>query len=316
MSSSWRRSGGASSGRSRSPSSSNTACRTTGCRAPQALLRRGCRPGSAGRGSRPPPATVARSRPRDRRGRARRARRAPPRPARTRPRRRRGWRWPSGARRRSARPEGSCSGVTDDPLLVGAVRVTTGNMIAAAAAADPSGTLGGSALASWTPFWGLLGVFLAVNVGLFALRPPVRAPVAAAPAAVADPERHPAADRHPRLGRRVDRHGALRAPRRRPGLLLRRGLAHRPRPRQEPPHRPAQRDPRRPRDDPRRRRCSARSSPPSRASRVAASARSGCRRRCSRCGRSASARCRASPSTTCGTPSTASTSPCGAPPTC
>jgi hypothetical protein len=40
-------------------------------------------------------------------------------------------------------------------------------MIAAAAAADPSGTLGGSALASWTPFWGLLGVFLAANVGLF-----------------------------------------------------------------------------------------------------------------------------------------------------
>ena len=41
-------------------------------------------------------------------------------------------------------------------------------MFAFAAAADPSGTLGGSALASWTPFWGLVIVFLAINAGAFA----------------------------------------------------------------------------------------------------------------------------------------------------
>jgi hypothetical protein len=44
-------------------------------------------------------------------------------------------------------------------------RVTLGTMIAG----EPVGTLGGSALASWTPFWGLIGVFLAINVVLFAV---------------------------------------------------------------------------------------------------------------------------------------------------
>jgi len=37
---------------------------------------------------------------------------------------------------------------------------------------EPVGTLGGSALASWTPFWGLAVAFAAINVGLFALGPP------------------------------------------------------------------------------------------------------------------------------------------------
>ena len=41
-------------------------------------------------------------------------------------------------------------------------------MFAAAAGTDPSGTLGGSALASWTPFWGLMVVFVAINVAAFA----------------------------------------------------------------------------------------------------------------------------------------------------
>src|SRR5919112_5955983 len=38
------------------------------------------------------------------------------------------------------------------------------------------GTLGGSALASWSPFWTLVGVFLAINVGLFALGRPSERP--------------------------------------------------------------------------------------------------------------------------------------------
>lgn len=37
---------------------------------------------------------------------------------------------------------------------------------------DPSGTLGGSSLASWTPFWGLLIVYAALVVGCFALGRP------------------------------------------------------------------------------------------------------------------------------------------------
>lgn len=45
-------------------------------------------------------------------------------------------------------------------------------MFAAAALAEPSGTLGGSALASWTPFWGLIVAFLAINVAMFALGRP------------------------------------------------------------------------------------------------------------------------------------------------
>ena len=48
-------------------------------------------------------------------------------------------------------------------------------MLATLAQSEPSGTLGGSALASWTPFWGLIGVFTAIVVGLFALgRPSAR----------------------------------------------------------------------------------------------------------------------------------------------
>ncbi|HJR25245.1 MAG TPA: hypothetical protein VJ804_07205, partial [Acidimicrobiales bacterium] len=45
-------------------------------------------------------------------------------------------------------------------------------MLAALTQTEPSGTLGGSALASWTGFWGLLGVFLAINVGLFVIGRP------------------------------------------------------------------------------------------------------------------------------------------------
>src|SRR3546814_17643046 len=40
------------------------------------------------------------------------------------------------------------------------------------AQAEPTGTLGGSALASWTPFWGLIGVFAAITVALFVVGQP------------------------------------------------------------------------------------------------------------------------------------------------
>jgi hypothetical protein len=40
-------------------------------------------------------------------------------------------------------------------------------MFAATAQAEPSGTLGGSALADWTPFWALVLVFLAIVTALF-----------------------------------------------------------------------------------------------------------------------------------------------------
>lgn len=45
-------------------------------------------------------------------------------------------------------------------------------MLARIAQNDPTGTLGGSALASWTPFWTLVAVFLAINVVLFAVGRP------------------------------------------------------------------------------------------------------------------------------------------------
>ena len=41
---------------------------------------------------------------------------------------------------------------------------------------DPVGTLGGSALASWAPFWTLLGVFAAINVGLVVAGRPAERP--------------------------------------------------------------------------------------------------------------------------------------------
>src|SRR3546814_15519652 len=44
------------------------------------------------------------------------------------------------------------------------------------AQAEPTGTLGGSALASWTPFWGLIGVFAAITVALFVVGPPSPTP--------------------------------------------------------------------------------------------------------------------------------------------
>ena len=40
----------------------------------------------------------------------------------------------------------------------------------------PSGTLGGSALASWTPFWVLVGTFAAIVAGLFAVGRPAERP--------------------------------------------------------------------------------------------------------------------------------------------
>jgi len=40
-------------------------------------------------------------------------------------------------------------------------------MLATVAQSEPVGTLGGSALATWTPFWVLIGVFAAIAVGLF-----------------------------------------------------------------------------------------------------------------------------------------------------
>ena len=49
-------------------------------------------------------------------------------------------------------------------------------MIRMISQAEPVGTLGGSALASWTPFWGLVGVFAAINVGLFVIGPPAARP--------------------------------------------------------------------------------------------------------------------------------------------
>ena len=49
-------------------------------------------------------------------------------------------------------------------------------MLRSVVQAEPTGTLGGSALASWTPFWGLVVVFAAINVGLFVLGPPARSP--------------------------------------------------------------------------------------------------------------------------------------------
>jgi hypothetical protein len=48
-------------------------------------------------------------------------------------------------------------------------------MLATAAQSDP-GTLGGSALASWTPFWGLVVVFLIAVAGLFAYGRPSERP--------------------------------------------------------------------------------------------------------------------------------------------
>src|SRR3546814_12256237 len=44
------------------------------------------------------------------------------------------------------------------------------------AQAEPTGTLGGSALASWTPFWGLIGVFAAITVALFVVGQPSPTP--------------------------------------------------------------------------------------------------------------------------------------------
>jgi hypothetical protein len=49
-------------------------------------------------------------------------------------------------------------------------------MLAALTQSEPSGTLGGSALASWTPFWGLVGVFAAINVALFVVGRPSERP--------------------------------------------------------------------------------------------------------------------------------------------
>ncbi len=49
-------------------------------------------------------------------------------------------------------------------------------MLAHAAQADPVGTLGGSALASWSPLWTLLGVFAAINVVLYVLGRPAERP--------------------------------------------------------------------------------------------------------------------------------------------
>src|ERR1044071_2910731 len=45
-------------------------------------------------------------------------------------------------------------------------------MLTAFRPADPSGTLGGSALASWTPFWILIGIFAAIVVGAYLLGRP------------------------------------------------------------------------------------------------------------------------------------------------
>ena len=49
-------------------------------------------------------------------------------------------------------------------------------MFVSAALAEPSGTLGGSALASWTPFWGLVIAFLVINVVMFAVGSPSERP--------------------------------------------------------------------------------------------------------------------------------------------
>lgn len=49
-------------------------------------------------------------------------------------------------------------------------------MLSTLVQSDAEGTLGGSALASWSPFWGLLGVFAAINVGLFAFGRPSERP--------------------------------------------------------------------------------------------------------------------------------------------
>lgn len=49
-------------------------------------------------------------------------------------------------------------------------------MIGHIAQTEPTGTLGGSALASWTPFWTLVGVFLAIVVGLFVVGRPAERP--------------------------------------------------------------------------------------------------------------------------------------------
>ncbi len=49
-------------------------------------------------------------------------------------------------------------------------------MLSALTQTEPSGTLGGSALASWTPFWALVGVFTAIVVGLFVLGRPSERP--------------------------------------------------------------------------------------------------------------------------------------------
>lgn len=45
-------------------------------------------------------------------------------------------------------------------------------MLAALARSEPTGTLGGSSLASWTGFWALVGVFAAIVAGLFVLGRP------------------------------------------------------------------------------------------------------------------------------------------------
>jgi hypothetical protein len=45
-------------------------------------------------------------------------------------------------------------------------------MIGQIAQTEPSGTLGGSALASWTPFWALVGIFAAIVVALFVVGRP------------------------------------------------------------------------------------------------------------------------------------------------
>jgi len=60
------------------------------------------------------------------------------------------------------------------PALAGVLLMVT--MVGHIAQTDPSGTLGGSALASWTPFWALVVVFLAIVVGLFAVGRPAPRP--------------------------------------------------------------------------------------------------------------------------------------------